>query len=79
MKALFRVGAVTLSLSLLSMLFGATVTLSPNEVPKNAYVNGSDGNQHFIQLLTIVLTGGYASDAADNIVIDLPTDMTVIR
>lgn len=78
MKYLLRTSAVVLAFALLSSLFGqATVVLSPDQAPKDAYVNGSDGNQHFIQIIDLTLVGGYADNAADNIVIDLPGDITV--
>ena len=79
MKTLVKGSAVVLAFALLSTLFGqATVSLSPTQAPKDAYVNGSDGNQHFIQIIDLTLVGGYASDpGVDNIVIDLPADVTV--
>ncbi len=79
MKTLVKGSAVVLAFALLSTLFGqAIVSLSPTQAPKDAYVNGSDGNQHFIQIIDITLVGGYASDdGIDNIVIDLPADITV--
>lgn len=56
-------------------VFAATVTVSPSNVPKGAYVNGSDGDQYFFQSLNITLeadgSDGWA--AGDDIVINFPT------
>ena len=78
MKNLVKVSAVAV-ITLLTTLSGqATVVLTPDQVPIDAYVNGSDGNQHFIQMFDFTFVGGYvADDAVDIIVITLPEDITV--
>jgi len=57
----------------------ATVTLTPSTVPVGAYVNGSDGDQHFVQSLVFTIedngAGGWAD--GDDIIITLPTSMTI--
>ena len=77
MKNLVKVTAVA-AIALMSTLSGqATVVLTPNQAPIDAYVNGSDGNQHFIQTFEFTFVGGYAVNNADIILITLPTDITV--
>ncbi len=77
MKNLVKVSAVAV-ITLLSTLSGqATVVLTPNQVPIDAYVNGSDGNQHFIQMFDFTFVGTYNANTSDIILISLPDDITV--
>lgn len=58
-----------------SMAWGANVTLAPTQVPKGAYVLGGDGDQFFVQQMTIALANDWAGHAA--ITITLPADIRV--
>ncbi len=62
-----------------STAFGATVALTPSTVPIGAYLNGSDGDQYFMQCLKITLAedGGGAYANGEDIIITLPTSMTI--
>ena len=61
------------------VVFGAVVTLQPSTVPIGSYLNGSDGDQYFVQSLKIEIddngTGSWVS--GDAITITLPANMTI--
>ncbi len=79
MKYLVKVLVWTIGLmASTAMLLAQTATVAPSTVPKGAYVNGSDGDQQFIQVITYTVGANWASIAAvPDITITLPDSMTV--
>lgn len=66
---------------LTSLAFGATVQVIPNQLPKGAYVNGTDGDQHFIQTVEVTFdaAGGTAWATGNLVTITLPTGVTIAQ
>ena len=70
--------ALTALVMLASVSQGATIVPSPSQLPKGAYVNGGDGDQHFFQSFVITLDEAVGAWANGNtIVITLPSDIAV--
>ena len=74
-----QIAIVIILLMASSTLFGASATITPSQIPKGAYVNGGDGDQHFFQSILIVLedNGGTAWANGDYIYIEFPTGVEI--
>ncbi len=76
MKNLVKILTMVISLSAFLIAADATIVITPNDVPKGAYTNGSD-EQVFIQHISITDIGGGTDISGGTITITLPTYMTI--
>ena len=80
MKTWLRVPTLAITMLILatSFVYGAFgVTAVPNQIPKGAYVNGSDGDQHFFISVNVELAADADWADGDDFVITLPSGVTI--
>ena len=74
----FYLTAVVIVLTSSSLFGQGTATVAPNQAPKGAFVNGSDGNQQWLQVITYTVgTTWNATGAGPDMTITLPDSMTI--
>ena len=83
MKSLVKIQLIALAALTIaaSTASGITVTVSPNQVPRGAYVNGAGGaDQQWIQVVKLTFdAGGAAWASGDDVTIELPAGVTIAK